>query len=343
MTRPQRAGLPVTFTRLLRIVMLMLALLGIVLVVSLSIGATGRGLIPSLKGIFSGTLNPVDETIIYSVRLPRALLAALIGAALSVSGSVYQALLRNPLADPYVLGVSGGAATGAIIGILIGAGSFPFGISGFAFLGGVLTIFLVFGIAEKDRQRRPHTLLLAGVIVNAFFSAIIMFLISTSSHADLHPIMFWLMGDLGMADSGEILLAGAALLIGYIFVYLYARDLNILVTGEESAMLLGVNVERLRVSLLIAASLLTGLAVAVSGVIGFVGLIVPHMMRLLFGSDHRLLLPASLLFGAAFMLAADTAARTLLAPTELPVGVVTAILGAPFFIYLLRKKNLSSV
>ncbi len=333
---------PATRLRIFKVAGILSVLLGLLALVSLSTGTAGRGFLSSLKGILTGDLDPTEQIIIYSIRLPRVLLASVIGAALSASGSVFQALLRNPLADPYVLGVSGGAAAGAIVGILIGAGAVPFGISGFAFLGGALTIFLVFGIAKEKRGRQPYTLILAGVIVNAFFSAVIMFLISTSSHADLHPIVFWLMGDLGMADSGETLVTGLALLAGFAFIYLFARDMNLLVTGEDSARQLGVHVERVRMTLLVAASLLAGLAVAVSGIIAFVGLIVPHMMRLIFGSDHRLLLPSSLLFGAAFMLAADTAARTLLAPSELPVGVVTAVLGAPFFIYLLRKRSAPS-
>ena len=333
--------LPLTVSRIMRAGSLLALLLAVVVLWSLVTGAAGRGFFSGMKDLLTGSMDASEETIIYAIRLPRALMAMIIGAALSSAGVVFQALLRNPLADPYVLGVSGGSATGAIIGILIGAGSIPFGITGLAFLGGLITIFLVLGIAEKRREIQSHTLLLAGVIINAFFSAVILFLVSTSSNSELRNIMFWLMGDLGAAESSLLLIAGVVLLGGLFFVYLHARDMNLLTLGEESAMQLGVNVARVKTSLLIVASLLTALAVSLSGVIGFVGLVIPHSMRLMLGSDHRLLLPSSLLFGAAFLLAADTMARTILAPSELPVGVITALLGAPFFVYLLRNKVVS--
>ncbi len=326
----------------LRAIRLSLALAGglaIMVLLSMCIGATGRGLFPAIKALLTSGLTPAEETILFSIRLPRILLACIIGGALSLAGAVFQAILRNPLAEPYVLGVSGGAAVGAIIGIMIGAGAVPYGISGLAFLGGVLTIFLVLGIAERRRELQPNTLLLAGIIVNAFFSAIIMFLVSMSDSAELHNIMFWLIGDLGMGEAGQTALSGAVLLAGFALIQFHARDMNLMVAGEETAMQLGVDVARVRISLLLTASLLTGLAVSLSGIVAFVGLIIPHMVRLLSGSDHRLLLPASLFSGAAFLLLCDTGARTLIAPNELPVGVVTALLGAPFFIYILRRKR----
>ena len=312
-----------------------------VVFVSLFVGTARIEVIESLKELLYGWhkgftgLTPAEKTIIFSIRLPRIIFAGIVGAALSTAGVVFQALLRNPLADPYILGISGGSAVGAIIGIVIGAGFLPFSIPALALLCAALTVSLVFAIGRTN----PNTLLLAGVIVNAFFSAIIMFLISMSTSAELHNITFWLMGDLSLAASGEIIMTGIFLIIGFAVIYLEARPLNLIVTGEETAMQLGVNVERTKIWLFLAASLITGLAVSFSGIIGFVGLIIPHIMRMLCGSDHRLLLPASFLFGASFLIVADTIARTIIPHTELPVGVITAMCGAPYFIYLLRRRT----
>ena len=334
----------VTLPRVIKISVLLVVVFLVVMVVSLLMGTARIEIMPGLKGVLYGWRNgcsyltPSEKTIIFSIRLPRSIFAGIIGASLSTAGVVFQALLRNPLADPYILGISGGSAVGAISGIIIGASVVPFGIPGFAFLGAILTIILVFGIAKTGKELQSNTLLLAGVIVNAFFSAVIMFLISTSRNADLHNIMFWLMGDLSLATSGEIVLTSLFLIAGFIIIYTYSRPLNLIVTGEETAMQLGVNVERTKKILFLVASLVTGMAVSVSGIIGFVGLIIPHIIRMLLGSDHRLLLPASLFLGASFLTAADTIARTIIAPTELPVGVITALCGAPYFIYLLRRR-----
>jgi len=245
--------------------------------------------------------------------------------------------LRNPLADPYVLGVSGGGAVGAIIAIIIGLGSLPLGIPGMAFAGGLLAMLLVWGLAGTAGERRTERTLLAGIIVNAFFAALIMFLVSIASGEQIRSVIFWLMGDLAMAGGSDVLLASLFLIAGFSVMLLHARDLNVLLTGEKTALQLGIPVKRTRMLLLVSSSLVTGAAVSVSGIIGFVGLVVPHMMRMLFGSDHRLLLPASLLFGGAFLMAADTIARIILAPAELPVGVVTALCGAPYFAYLMKR------
>ena len=325
-------------SRLIKInLLLAIVFLGVALV-SLLVGTARIEVIGSLKGLLYGCqegktfLTPAEKTIIFSIRLPRIIFAGIVGAALSTAGVVFQALLRNPLADPYILGISGGSAVGAIIGIVIG--SLPFSIPGLAFLGAVLTVLFVFTIGRTN----PNTLLLAGVIINAFFSSVIMLFISLSTSAELHNITFWLMGDLSLATAGEIILTGLFLIVGLAIIYSEARPLNLIVTGEETAMQLGVNVERTKIVLFLAASLITGLAVSFSGIIGFVGLIIPHIIRMLCGSDHRLLLPASFLFGASFLIAADTIARTIIPHTELPVGVVTAMCGAPYFIYLLRRR-----
>ena len=334
-----------TLIRIFRVCILLLAFLAGVSVLSLLAGPASIGTTAVLKGIiaaihFPGVSNPLtdeERTILYSIRIPRVFLAGLVGAALSCAGVVFQALLRNPLADPYVLGISGGAAVGAISAIVIGLGSLPFGIPGLAFTGGLLSILLVWGLSGATGDRRTDRMLLAGIIVNAFFSALIMFLVSTAGGEQIHSVVFWLMGDLAMAGERDIWLAALFLAAGFAVMFFHARDLNILITGEGTALQLGIPVQRTRMILLVSASLVTGAAVSVSGVIGFVGLVVPHIVRMRFGSDHRLLLPASLLFGGAFLMAADTVARIVLAPAELPVGVITALCGAPYFAYLMKR------
>ncbi len=329
-----------TPARVIRVSAMLAAVFVALSAISLGLGAAKIDVLGLLRDMTAGlTLSESDRAILFSIRLPRIIFAGMVGASLSVAGVVFQALLRNPLADPYILGISGGSALGGIIGIILGSLLGPWGIPGLSFLGAVLTIFLVFGIAGKSREPGSNTLLLAGVIVNAFFSALIMFVISTSGSSSLPSIMSWMMGDLSVADEGRLRVSGLILVCAFGLIYYHSKPLNMIVTGEETAQHLGVPVERVRRLLLVAASLITAAAVSVSGIIGFVGLIIPHMMRIVFGSDHRLLLPASLLFGASFLLIADTIARTALAPAELPVGVITALCGAPYFIYLLRRRG----
>jgi iron complex transport system permease protein len=334
----------VTLSRVIKINLVLLGIFIAAVLLSVLVGPARISFVAGLKALLCGWydgyagLTPSEKIIIFDIRLPRVVFAGLVGAALSSAGVVFQALLRNPLADPYILGISGGSAVGAIIGIIIGLGTIPFAIPGLAFSGAALTIVLVFLIGRSRQELHSTTLLLAGVIVNAFFSAIIMFLISISRNTDLHNITFWLMGDLSLVSWGKIAFVGVLLLVGFAVLYMHARSLNLIVAGEETAMQLGVNVERTKIVLFLAGSLVTGLAVAFSGIIGFVGLIIPHIMRMLLGPDHRLLLPASFLFGASFMVVADTIARTLIPHSELPVGVVTALCGAPYFIYLLKRR-----
>ena len=336
----------VTLKRVISICTFLSLVLAAVLGVSLVTGSVPIGIWRGVKGILNlwqaGTdrLTPLEMTIIFSLRFPRVIFAGIIGASLALVGTVFQALLRNPLADPYVLGISGGSAVGAIVGIVVGAAALPGGATAMAFVGGLAAIVLVFGIAGREQTLPTQTLLLAGVIVNAFFSALIMFLASLSSRNELHNVLFWLMGDLSLASRQEIILAGISLLAISAIIYRDSKALNLLVMGEETALQLGINVEKTKKRLFFAASLLTAVAVSSSGIIGFVGLLVPHMMRLVFGADHRLLLPVTALFGASFLVAADSLARTITAPTELPVGVITALCGAPFFIYLLRKRTI---
>ena len=284
-----------------------------------------------------------DELILMEWRLPRIFIACVVGAGLALAGVVFQALLRNPLADPYILGVSSGGSLGAVIAIILGIGSIgglstlPF----FAFLGALSTMFLVYSVARIGGRVPTHTLLLAGVIVNAFFAAIIMFLVSMIRADETHKFLLWSMGNLSpmeikltIISMSLIVLAGAAL-------YCYAQSFNLFSLGEESAAQLGVEVESVKKVAFVLASLITGAAVSACGTIGFVGLIIPHIMRMTIGADHRVLMPASTLAGASFLILADTIARTIMQPTEIPVGVVTAICGGPFFIYLLRRKQAS--
>ena len=314
--------------------------------ISLCVGSIHIDLIKVLSSFFNAftetvSLSSQEELILFSVRLPRIIFAGIVGASLSLGGVVFQAMLRNPLADPYVLGISGGSALGAIAGIIIGASSFYLGIPLLAFCGALVTVFLVFVVAGGTRgPLLDNSLLLSGVVVNAFFSAAILFFLSIVNSLELHSITFWLMGDLSRASFQEISLAATCLFTGFLIIYSQARMLNLIVQGEETAMQLGVNIERTKQLLLIVTSLITAVAVSMAGIIGFVGIMVPHMMRLVFGSDHRLLLPTAALFGASFLVVADTLARLVLAPSELPVGVITALCGAPYFIFLLKRKSL---
>ncbi len=344
LSRSRKDPRPVTPARVIRVVFFLLAVIICVSLLGLFSGASAMDPLDILRRLLAGTddsrawLNSSDGIILFSIRLPRILFAGIVGGSLAAAGVVFQGLLRNPLADPYILGISSGSAVGALCALLLGVGS-SLGVSGLAFLGALLTVFLVYGIARTQSELHSTTLLLAGVIVNAFFGAVIMFLIATAGDRQLHNAMFWLMGDLSLAQWREIGLAGGFLVAGGGLILLHGRALNLLSVSEETAHQLGVAVERTKMLLLLCASLITGVAVSTSGIIGFAGLIVPHMMRLVVGADHRLLLPAAVLFGAAFMIVADTFARTLLSPAELPVGVITALCGAPFFIYLLRRRG----
>ncbi len=335
---------PVTLNRLAWACGVLLAVLLAAVVVALKLGAVPisvSDLVLSLARVAVGRSDQLPSEyrlIVFELRLPRILLGILVGAALSVAGAGFQALLRNPLADPYVLGVSSGAALGAILS-LIAAPRVPLIQPLAAFVGAALTIAAVYFLGRRGGQLDGSTLLLAGIITASFLSAVIMFLMTTLSGRDLRGMAFWLMGDLSTplaVGLRWILVAGLAAAVGAI--YTTAADLNLLLTGEREAMHLGVDVTRVKLVVYLAASVLTGLAVSVSGAIGYVGLLVPHAMRLLFGSDYRLLIPTSALGGAIAVVLADTLARTIAAPTELPVGAMTAMAGAPVFIYLLRRR-----
>lgn len=279
-----------------------------------------------------------EESIIMLVRLPRVLLSLLVGASLAVAGVTSQAIFKNPMADPYILGVSSGAAVGAAMVIVLGMGVFAGSVQAGAFAGALVAAILVFGIARTGNKIPVETLILSGVAISAFFSAVTSFLMYISGNS-LQRIVYWVMGAFGNATWNDVYLIVPFAVLGSIVVFAFSRDLNILLLGDESAAHLGANVSGLKVSMLALTSLIAAAAVSVSGIIGFVGLIIPHMMRILVGPDHRILIPSSILMGAMFMVGADTFSRMAVNPTEIPVGIITALIGAPFFIYLLIRKK----
>jgi len=333
---------PLTPKRLAAVCGILLGVLLVVSIISLKLGAVPIQLTDVLvslwKRVVSGVPIPSEFTLFLGeIRLPRILLGMIVGAALAVAGAGFQALLRNPLADPYVLGVSSGAALGAIISLIV-ASRATIATPLAAFVGAGATIAAVYFLGRRGGQLDSYTLLLGGIITASFLSAVIMFLMTTLRGGELRGMAFWLMGDLSSPlpmDLGWLFLV---LVVAVGFIYTTAADLNLLLAGEQEAMHLGVDVGRVKLVVYVCASVLTGLAVSVSGAIGYVGLLVPHAMRLLFGSDYRLLIPATAIGGAIAVVAADTLARTIAYPTELPVGAMTAMAGAPMFIYLLRRR-----
>ena len=274
--------------------------------------------------------------IVRDLRLPRIILAALVGAALAVSGTALQALLRNPLADPYVLGISSGAALGEIVALWLG-GLWAAGAPAVAFAGALVTTAWVYLLGRHGGRLASYTLLLAGVITASFLSAVILFVLTLLSTRDVRGTAFWLMGDLSVVTNARLGILAPGIVVAIFALYTLAKDLNVLLLGETEAAHLGVPVARVETLVFLIASLLTALAVSVSGAIGYLGLLVPHLGRMLVGSDHRLLLPTAALGGAIVLIVSDTLARTVIAPAELPVGAVTAVAGAPVFIYLLRR------
>ena len=322
--------------------------LAVVLVVSAGVGPVAIPPATVAKVLLSADPLPAtfevprtSRIIVLDVRLPRIALAAFVGVALATAGTVMQGFFRNPMADPSIVGVSSGAAVGAVATIVLPV-AFPFGLElqGAAFLAAVLTAFGVYLIATQGGQTPTATLLLAGVAVQTFLGAVISLLLLHSGRS-LRRIVYWLMGHLGGTTWDEVRVIAVALPPLFVVLLVYARDLNVLLLGEEEAHGLGVEVERTKRILLAVSSVVTAAAVAVTGVIGFVGLIVPHGMRLLVGPDHRILLPTSALAGASFLVATDTLARS--GPAEIPVGIVTAALGAPFFLYLLRSREVTEL
>jgi iron complex transport system permease protein len=330
---------PLTLFRVAWISVILGLCLLMVAVASLFIG-TAEVSLSKLVGLVTGTLSPEDpaKLILLRIRLPRIVLAGMVGFGLSLGGVVFQALLRNPLADPFILGVSSGAAFGAILGIFFGF-TFTLGVPSMSFAGALFTVYLVLAIGSRRMGMESSSILLTGVIINAFFTAIIMFFISTAGDSRLHAMLYWLYGDLSQSRLEPLALLVPVVAVASVVLFGYAKDLNLLTAGEENAFQLGVDVEKTKRICLLTVSLMIGLTVSLSGLIGFVGLLLPHLARMAFGSDHRLLIPVASLGGAIFLIAADTFARTIISPSELPVGVITAFIGAPFFIFLLKTRG----
>lgn len=281
------------------------------------------------------------ETIVLEIRLPRVILAGVVGAALAIAGATYQGLFRNPLADPYLIGVAQGAALGAVIGFLLPVAGMGLGLGAvplFAFAGALLSVAVVYGLARVGGTIPVTTLILAGVALGALLGAIVSYLIITSG-AKMQGIIFWLMGSFSLSQWSEVQVILPIVALGVVVIMLFSRSLNIMQLDEEQAQQLGINVERLKLILLAAATMVTAAAVSFVGIIGFIGIIIPHAVRLIWGPDYRFLLPLSVLSGAIFLIGADVVARTILAPSEIPIGVITALCGAPFFLYLLRRRT----
>jgi iron complex transport system permease protein len=327
-------GYSPVYKKLATVTLILFFVLIVSVVLGLTIGSSG-GTADAWKVLLGqGSQDATLEVIIWQLRWPRVVLAATVGATLSLGGLVFQALLRNPLAEPYILGISGGSAVGAILGILAGFSLFP-GLTLSSFVGSLMVLSLVLLLSNR-REGHSDSLLLGGVMVNAFCGAIIMFLISVSKTVQMQKIIFWLMGDLSAVGSDSLpLLLGV--LPCFLIIFFLAQPLNLLLTGRESASAMGVNVAAVTLVLLLTASLMVSLTVCHSGLIGFVGLTIPHVLRLALGSDHRILIPACILTGASYLIFCDLLARSLPSQGEMSVGIVTALVGAPLFICLLWR------
>ncbi len=326
--------------RVLAVIVVFTLLLFLCMCLGVSIGSTGndfKSIISLLLG--HSNVGPTRATIIWQIRLPRTILAVLVGATLALGGLIFQTLLRNPLAEPYILGISGGSAVGAIIAILIGLSQLP-GIACFSFVGSMGTLFLIILIASRHSVQKENSLLLAGVMVNALCSSIIIFLVSVTQDSRIHSIIFWLMGELSVSFTiRQAIILSATLLPCYVVIFFFARPLNLLLMGQEAAMSMGVNTKVVSFICLIVTSLMVSAVVSQSGLVGFVGLVIPHVLRIILGSDHRILLPSCILGGGAYMVLCDLLARVLPSQGEMPVGVITAMIGAPLFILLLQRSN----
>lgn len=305
----------------------------------ISIGSTGGG----FKWVWNSITGKVEadsmlNTIIWRIRFPRVIMAVLVGATLSLGGLVFQALLRNPLAEPYILGISGGSAIGAIIGILAGLSLFP-GVSFLAFSGSIVILVLILAMSSGQTFLKRDSLLLSGVMVNAFCAAVIMFLISMAQDSKIHNIMFWLMGDLSMIEMRHVGALALILLPCFVIIFVFSNSMNLMLLGKEMAQSMGVNIRVVTITLLITTSLMVSATVSNCGLLGFVGLVMPHLLRLTFGPDHRILVPACVLAGGSYMVLCDLLARSLPQQGEMPVGVITAMIGAPLFIFLLKRSS----
>ncbi|ORI14363.1 iron ABC transporter permease [Rhodococcus erythropolis] len=304
----------------------------------LSVGEVASIVVGHLGGT-AADVTPIRDGIVWDLRLPRTLLAALCGAGLGLCGAIMQSLLRNPLADPFVLGISSGASTGAVLIVILGVGSGVIGLSSGAFIGAVISFALVLLLAHAAGGT-PDRVILAGVAATQLFSALTSFIVITSADPEqTRGVMFWLLGSLGGADWLDVALCAAVVAVGLVVCLTHSRALDAFAFGEDAASSLGVNVWRVRVTLLLATALMTAVIVSVAGAIGFVGLVLPHAARALVGPSHRRLLPASALIGSIFLVWVDAVARTAIAPQELPAGVVTALVGVPAFAVILWRRK----
>ena len=300
--------------------------------------------VPFLNALVDpSNIGQTVEVIIIQIRLPRVLCGALVGAALATAGTIYQGIFRNPMADPYVIGASTGASVGSALVLVLGIGISLLGVNTlqiFAFVGSLITVLLVYSISKMGPRVPVTTLLLTGIAVSLFQNGIVTYMQTIASDRILHGLTFWLIGSLAPTENWDKVWAILPfILLGTAVAYLYARDLNILALGEDQALHLGVETERVKPILLVSGALMTAAAVSISGLIGFVGLIIPHITRVLVGPDHRVLLPTSAIVGASFLMICDALSRVIMGSGEAPVGVITAFSGAPFFIYLLRRKK----
>ncbi len=328
-----------TPSRTLTVCGFLLLVLAVVLLTSLVTGSQRlpiRGSLCALTGKSNCGLSAEERAILLDIRLPRILLAGAVGMCLAAAGAAYQALLRNPLAEPYLLGVSNGAAVGTMAALVFFS-AYEWSRPVLAFAGALAATFLVYRLARGRAGATPERLILAGVIVTTFLSSAIVFITTIMDATRIRSFTFWLLGDLSGTTTNLLTVAFFAAAIGVVVLAINARSLNLMMLGERDAFDLGVEVTRVRLIVFVAASLLVGASVASSGSVGYVGLVVPHLVRLSFGSDNRLVIPAAALAGATFVIIADTLARTIIAPRELPVGAITALIGAPLFIYLLRR------
>jgi iron complex transport system permease protein len=325
--------------------MIILLLVFVFLAACLLALSTGSAHIPlrDIPGIIMNGEGGVRHNILFGIRLPRLLLGLAVRGALSLAGTLLQGMFRNPLVEPYTLGISGGASLGICFNIMfqwyaiIGAIAYP--ISGF--LGALTVITLVYSLSRRSGTVRANTMLLTGVMISFVSASLVMLMMAISSSEDIHSIVFWIMGSLDTPDMTLIKITVVGALIGLVISGFFCLDLNALALGEEEAAYLGIRVDSTKRWLFVLASLLTGLSVSVAGIIGFVGLVVPHFMRMITGADHRLLLPAAFLAGASFLVICDVIARTIIAPMELPVGVITGIIGGVVFIYALGRKQIT--
>jgi len=324
-----------TSSKLFIYILILSLILLLTILSALSIGSVTISFMDIIKSLISSGSESLYSDIIFKIRLPRIILALAVGGGLSAAGAVFQAILMNPLAEPYILGISSGGTFGAVLAMVLGL-SF-LGVQAFAFVGALIVIGIVFLIGKRFGELEPNVMLLSGVMVGAFFSAIILLMVNFLNES-LRTAIFWLMGNLSLASGENVYyILGISVFISFV-LSINSQKYNILSLGDEQAAHLGLDTKVLKTVTYISASLLVGTIVSVSGIIGFVGLIIPHLSRLIFGIDNRIIIPASFFIGSSYLILADTLARYIISPVEIPVGAVTAIIGAPIFIYLLRKR-----